>query len=119
MSGAILRPPGATSQVIVRVSPDAARLARDTDPLAPHEAGIPAVVADVEFGGTHLGVTVRTADDHRLHVRADLGRSDGFLTALTRGDRVVFVLDTAAAHYFDESGATRQPTELASVEVVA
>ena len=59
------------------------------DPLEPHEAGIPAVVADVEFGGKHLDVMLDADTDKRLLVRVDIRRSASFLQALGRGDRVV------------------------------
>jgi iron(III) transport system ATP-binding protein len=119
VGGARLRPSDGASDVVVRVSPDDARLARSVEDLAPHEAGIAAVVADVEFGGRHLDVTVETGDGQRLHVRADLRRSEDFLKVLSRGDDVVFALDTDAAHYYPAPDGVRLPPEPASVGVVA
>jgi iron(III) transport system ATP-binding protein len=116
--GAVLRPSGATGDIVVRVRPDDARLVARADSLAPHEAGIAAVVADVEYGGKHLDVTVE-AGEQRLSVRADVRRSDDFLRALGRGDRVVFAFDTDAARYYDAAHGFCHPTEPASVGVIA
>ena len=117
--GSTFGPSGSSSDVAVRVRPDDARLSRVTDSLAPQEAGIPVVVADVEFGGKHLDVTVEASDGTRLIVRADIRRSEDFLRALERGDKVVFAFDTDAARYFDVSEGLRGPTESAPVEVIA
>ncbi|MGV9852467.1 ABC transporter ATP-binding protein [Streptomyces sp. NPDC003442] len=117
--GAALRPPHAAGDAVVRVRPDDARLATGPDALAPHEAGLPVVVADVEFGGRHLDVTVQTGGGLRLGVRADIRRSDDFLGALGRGDRVVFAFDTEAARYFDASEGSHHVAEPASVGVIA
>jgi iron(III) transport system ATP-binding protein len=116
--GAPLRPSGAGGDIVVRVRPDDARLAQRADSLAPNEAGLPAVVADVEYGGKHLDVTV-VAGDQRLSVRADIRRSDDFLRALGRGDRVVFAFDPEAARCYDAVDGFRRPTEPASVGVIA
>ncbi|XVQ11040.1 ABC transporter ATP-binding protein [Spirillospora sp. CA-255316] len=113
--GATLRPERSTSDVAVRVRPDDARLAAEADSLAPHESGIPAVVANIEFGGKHLDVAVEVEGGHRLNVRADIGRSGDFLKVLARGDRVVFAFDTNAARYFDASEGVSRPTEPATV----
>ena len=118
--GAMLHPSEATSDVIVRVRPDDARLAAaGSATLGPHEAGIAAVVADVEFGGKHLDVTVDVDTEHRFHVQADLRRSEDLHTTISRGDQVVFVFDTTAARYFDASESFRRPAEAPRVEVIA
>ncbi|WP_063732850.1 ABC transporter ATP-binding protein [Streptomyces sp. RTd22] len=119
MAGAMLRPSHATGDTVVRVRPDDARLATGTDALAPHEAGLPAVVADVEYGGRHLDVTVEADGGLRLNVRADIRRSDDFLGVLGRGDQVVFAFDTEAARYFDTTEGARRSAEPASVGVIA
>lgn len=117
--GATLRPSHAESETVVRVRPDDARLTAGSDSLAPHEAGVTATVADVEFGGQHLDVTVEVGGDLRLNVRADIRRPDDFLSMISRGDHVVFAFDTEAARYFDASEGSRHPTEPASVRVIA
>jgi iron(III) transport system ATP-binding protein len=116
--GAELRPSAATGETVVRTRPDDARLVARADALAPHEAGIAAVVADLEYGGRHLDVTVE-AGEQRLSVRVDVGRSDDFARGLDRGDRVVFAFDTEAARYFGEAEAFRQPAEPTAVGVIA
>lgn len=119
MLGAALRPSAATSDTVVRVRADDARLAAGPDALAPHEAGIPAAVADVEYGGKHLNVTVEAGDGQRLSVRAEIRRSDDFLKALSRGDRAVFAFDTDAARYYDAAHGLRRLAEPSSVGVIA
>jgi iron(III) transport system ATP-binding protein len=116
--GAELRPSAATGETVVRTRPDDARLVARADALAPHEAGIAAVVADLEYGGRHLDVTVE-AGEQRLSVRVDVGRSDDFARGLDRGDRVVFAFDTEAARYFGEAEAFRQPAEPTAVGMIA
>jgi iron(III) transport system ATP-binding protein len=117
--GAMLRPSGASRQVVLRLRPDGVRVLPAVESLAPHEAGIPAVVADVEFGGNHLDVTVEAASGHRLNVRADIRPSAGFLKTLSRGDRVVCAFDTDAIRYYDAPEELRRETEPASAEVIA
>jgi iron(III) transport system ATP-binding protein len=119
MTGAVLRPTDATSQVLVRVRPDDARLVTGAGALAPHEAGIPVVVQDVEFGGRHLDVTVEAGDEQRLHVRVDLRRSGDLVNGIARGDQVVFAFDTDAARYYDAAEGSRCEAEPAPVEVIA
>jgi iron(III) transport system ATP-binding protein len=108
--GAALRPPADSGDIVVRLRPDDARVVARPDALATHEAGIPAVVVDVEFGGKHLDVTVEVGDQ-RLVARAEIRRSDDFLRALGRGDRVVFAFDTDAARCFDAAHGFRHETE--------
>jgi len=117
--GAPLRPSGSDGEVVVRVRPDDARLSTVDGSLAPHEAGIPAVVVDVEFGGKHLDVTVEVSEGSRLNVRAEIRRSDDFLRVLERGDQVVFAFDTIAARYYDAKDGLRSPSETAPFEVIA
>jgi iron(III) transport system ATP-binding protein len=117
--GASLKPSSGAGEVAVRVRPDDARLACEGDTLDPHEAGIPAVVADVEFGGKHLDVTLDTDDNKRLLVRADIRRSAAFLKALGRGDRVIFAFDTDAARYYDAENGSNQLAQEASAEAIA
>lgn len=117
--GATLRPSQATSGVAIRVRPEDARVAAGPDAIAPHEAGFPAVVADVEFGGRHLDVTVEADGGLRLNVRADIRRSGDFLNGLSRGDRVVFAFDTETARYFDVTEGSRHSAEPTSIGVIA
>ena len=117
--GASLKPAQSASDVVVRVRPDDARLVREGDPLEPHEAGITAVVADVEFGGKHLDVMLDADTDKRLLVRVDIRRSASFLQALGRGDRVVFAFDTDAARYYDAEQTFQPTVQPASAEAIA
>jgi iron(III) transport system ATP-binding protein len=116
--GAALRPSAAGGEIVVRLRPDDARVVARADSLAPHEAGLPAVVADVEYGGKHLDVTVEVGDQ-RLTARADIRRSDDFLRALGRGDRVVFAFDTDASRCFDTAHGFRRHAEPETVGVIA
>jgi iron(III) transport system ATP-binding protein len=108
--GAALQPPAAGGEAIVRLRPDDARLVAGADALAPNEAGVEAAVADVEYGGKHLVVTVE-AGDQRLTAQAEIRRSDDFLRGLGRGDRVVFAFDTDAARYYDAAHGLRHVPE--------
>lgn len=117
--GASLKPDVNTTEVAVRVRPDDARLVRDGDPLDPNEVGIPAVVADVEFGGSHLDVMLDADTDKRLHVRVDLRRSAHFPQTLGRGDRVVVAFDTDAARFYDAEQASGRPTVQTPAEAIA
>jgi iron(III) transport system ATP-binding protein len=120
--GASLNPDSPQGQTIVRVRPDDARLSRPGDSLAAKEAGIAAIVADVEFGGKHLDVALEVPEQKRLLVRVDLRRSDDFVRALRRGDEVVFAFDVDAARFFavaDGPRLTAVRSAVAPVEVSA
>ena len=117
--GAPLQPSIAAGEVVARVRPDDVRLVPEGGSLAPYEAGISAVVADIEFGGKHLDVMLDTGTDKRLHARADIRRSEPFLKVLDRGDRVVFAFDTDAARFYDAGNGFRLRADSAPVEVIA
>jgi iron(III) transport system ATP-binding protein len=116
--GAALRPAAATGEIVVRGRPDDARVVARPDGLAAHEAGIAAIVVDLEYGGNHLDLTV-DAGGQRLSVRADIRRCDDFVRALERGDRAVFAFDTDAARYFDAAHGFRRRAEPPAVGVIA
>jgi len=117
--GAPLKPLTNASEVAVRVRPDDARLVREGDPLDPQEVGIPAVVADVEFGGSHLDVMLDADTEKRLHVRVDIRRSAYLPQSLGRGDRVVVAFDTDAARFYDADQGSGRPAERTPAEAIA
>jgi len=119
LAGAMLRPTGASPDLVVRVRPDDARLVPEGETLGPGEAGLPAVVADIEFGGKHLDVMLDAGTERRLHVQVQLRRSGPFVQTLGRGDRVTFAFDTDAARYFSTEPGSRRPSGPVPVEVSA
>jgi iron(III) transport system ATP-binding protein len=115
LTGAPLAPRSRGGEVVVRVRPDDARLARPSESLAQGETGLSAAVVDVEFGGKHLDVVVDAGAAGRLRVQAPLRRHDDFVASLVPGDRVVFAFDVDAARYYADTDA---PVAVEPVESV-
>jgi iron(III) transport system ATP-binding protein len=94
--------PGWRGRAAVRFGPDHARLVRDAGELAAGEASVAARTADVEFGGTHMNVTLQVGDT-RARARMLCGGQDSWIRHLAPGDAVQLAFHPALAAVYQTS----------------
>lgn len=112
--------PGWRGPVVLRFGADDARLVRGGAELANDEAGVPARVLDVEFGGRHLNLTVEVGTT-RSRARMLAGSRDSWVRQIAPGDEVVLAFCPSRVAMFpsddsaDVSPAGQAIPEAASV----
>jgi len=109
--------PGWRGRAAVRFGADHARVLRDVSELLPGEASVAARIADVEFGGTHMNLTLQVGDT-RARARMLCGSSDSWIRHVSPGDAVQLAFDPAqAAVYRASEAADPAPVDAAMPEV--
>ena len=129
--GAPLTPPSAGASTVARLRPDDVRLVAHPDDLGTGDAGLPATVADVEYGGRHFDVMLDVdggpgaggsssaaalGDAPRVHARIPTGPAGGWARSLGAGDRVTLAFDPTDARFYapDAGGAAAGEADAAA-----